>query len=223
MDEHLIYKPGTTYECVYCGEPFVGNDRYRDIYRCDKHLLLVGLRPLGRPGQASHVEVEAALREIAESGGKSAATLRLLTSFDEGHTAGRNTNPAMIRRYYLPTRKIPDAIRASFPLIQDIVGNATELTGCTFEFRARGFDGAAAHAHRDIGRICIPGLANPSLWNDLYVPTGTLLHEYAHLVTGAGHENEEFWACNRSLHEQFNVNYIHEERIRAALTKLGRG
>ena len=33
----LVYRPGHTYQCAYCGEPFVGNDKRKDVYRCDEH------------------------------------------------------------------------------------------------------------------------------------------------------------------------------------------
>ena len=162
----LVYRPNTTYECVYCGEAFIGNDKHRDIYRCDKHLLHSSLRPV----------------------------------------SGGNNNPVMVRLYYMHHKKVPQAIRDAFPLIQDIVQNAEEMTRCRFR-------DVAAHTHTDIYRICIPGMADPSLWNSVYYPTTELLHEYAHLKSQAGHFNSAFWNENRALHALHHVPYDAQERI----------
>ena len=132
----LVYRPNTTYVCVYCGEDFVGNDSYRDIYRCDRHLLDSSERPV----------------------------------------SGGTNNPAMIRRYYMHRKKIPKPIREKFPLVADIVQNATELTRCRFP-------DMGAHTHKSIYRICIPGVANPALWNSDYHPTSLMLDAYEHLVS----------------------------------------
>ena len=165
--DDLVYRSGATYECVYCGDLFLGNDRHKDIYRCDQHLLHSSERPI----------------------------------------YGGNNNPVLVRLYYMHRKKIPSPVLESFPLIRDIVQKAVGLTRCQF----RDID---AHTHNEIYRICIPGVANPSLWNDAYMPTTTLLHEYAHLVSQAGHYDESFWEANRALHKEHHVSYDSQERIR---------
>ncbi len=165
-DRDLVYRPNTTYECVYCGEAFIGNDKHRDIYRCDEHLLHSSRRPI----------------------------------------SGGNNNPVMVRLHYMHHKKVPQAIRDAFPLIQDIVQNAGEMTQCRFR-------DIAAHAHTDIYRICIPGMADPSLWNSEYCQTTNLLHEYAHLKSQADHSNPAFWDENRELHALHHVPYSVQEQI----------
>ncbi len=165
-DHDLVYRPNTTYECVYCGDAFIGNDKYRDIYRCDSHLLHSSTRPI----------------------------------------SGGNNNPVMIRLHYKHLKKIPQAIKNAFPLINDIVEKADVLTKCRFP-------DIAAHAHLEIYRVCIPGTANPSLWDDAYRPTTVLLHEYAHLKSGTGHFAPAFWAENKALHALHGVPYDTQIRI----------
>ncbi len=65
-----------------------------------------------------------------------------------------------------------------------------------------------AHAHYDLGMICVPGKPNPILWrtkeDDRLDLTSIFLHEYAHLIVPGGHSKEFVEVCD-ALHTQAGI------------------
>lgn len=90
----------------------------------------------------------------------------------------------------------------SFPLLAGVNEYAEAYGGC----RSERWGDVLAHAHHEIGWICVRGPANPKLWDDGGRPTSLFLHEYAHLQVAGGH-TDTFWAANRELHKQYKVTH----------------
>ena len=104
----------------------------------------------------------------------------------------------------------------AFPRLAGVNEHAERFGAC----RTVEWANVQAHAHHELGWICVRGAANPNLWDEDGRPTSLFLHEYAHLEVPGGH-NDEFWAANKALHSQFKVTHDRfEEAIGSILLSV---
>lgn len=95
----------------------------------------------------------------------------------------------------------------AFPLLRGVAVNAAlPESPCAGHWRRKGHT-FLAHAHHELGVICVPGEPSPALWitegGETRI-TSTFLHEYAHLIVPGGHTKEFFEVCGR-LHKEAGI------------------